>query len=176
MKWVIALVCVAGIVRAPAQERDSLERSVSDTGAFVMHKSPLTATLLSAVVPGAGQFYNEDYFKIPVIWGIGGFLAYEVVRNNNEFLRYQDLYFNSPDSTVRGNQQYFALKEGARDDRDYYGAFLFLVYVLNVLDAYVGAHLFDFPLGGSSHISRIHVAPTLFPSRAIGLNLRIGFR
>ncbi|MGB5873775.1 MAG: DUF5683 domain-containing protein, partial [Bacteroidota bacterium] len=34
-------------------------------------KSPGTALLLSALVPGAGQVYNESYWKVPIIVGLG---------------------------------------------------------------------------------------------------------
>lgn len=171
---IAALVGIASF--GVAQQRDSALRAVSDTGAFTMHKSPLTATLLSAVIPGAGQFYNEDYLKIPIIWAAGGFLAYEVIWNNNQFLKYQDLYFNSPDSTIRKSPQYFGLKEQYRDDRDYYGAFLFIVYVVNILDAYVGAHLFDFPVSSTSRISSVRVAPSVSYASGVGLGLHIVFR
>ena len=44
---------------------------------FKMKKSPTTAVLLSAVLPGAGQFYNESYWKIPIIGGLVGYFGYE---------------------------------------------------------------------------------------------------
>lgn len=151
-------------------------RMESDTGVFVMKKSPLVATLLSAALPGAGQFYNEDYIKIPFIWAAVGFFGYEVIVNNNQFLKYQDQYFNSPDSTIRGSQQYFNLKEQYRDDRDYYGAFLFLTYALNVLDAYIGAHMFDFNVGDSKIIREVHVAPYYGQHNDVGVQFQLRFR
>ena len=176
MKWVYALVLCGVACTAVAQFRDTSALPAPDTGAFVMHRSPLTATVLSAVVPGAGQFYNDDYLKIPIIWGLGGFLAYNVIKNNNDFLVNQEIYFNSSDSTKRGGAQYFNAKEAARDSRDYYGAFLFLVYVINVLDAYVGAHLFDFPHTGSPASSHVALVPFVNSNSGVGASLRIGFR
>lgn len=176
MKWVCAIVLCAIACTAAAQFRDTSALPAPDTGAFIMHRSPLTALLLSAVVPGAGQFYNDDYFKIPIIWGLGGFLAYSVIKNNNDFLANQDIYFNSSDSTKRGGAQYFNAKEAARDNRDYYGSFLFLLYVINVLDAYVGAHLFDFPNTGSPASAPVSLIPFVNSTTGVGATLRIGFR
>jgi hypothetical protein len=99
-----------------------------------------------------------------------------VISNNNQFVKYQDQYFNSPDSTIRGSQQYFNLKEQYRDDRDYYGSFLFLVYALNVLDAYVGAHLFDFNVGDSKIVQQAHLMPYYGTHNDIGLSFQLRFR
>ena len=31
--------------------------------------NPMTASLLSTFVPGAGQIYNRKYWKAPIVWG-----------------------------------------------------------------------------------------------------------
>lgn len=54
-----------------AQEIRSVEDSVylSETidGGFGS-KNPLKASLYSAVLPGLGQTYNEQYWKVPIVW------------------------------------------------------------------------------------------------------------
>lgn len=169
----VVLMCAAAQVVAQTSA-DTAKNNVLDTSAFVMHRSPMVATLLSTVVPGAGQVYNNDYIKIPFIWGICGVLLYEVIQNNSQYLHYKDLYQNSPDSNIRGSAQYFRIKEDYRDDRDYYGSFLFLAYVLNILDAYVGAHMFDFPVGGGT--AHAALLPNVSATGARGIQLRIAFR
>jgi nitrogen fixation-related uncharacterized protein len=44
--------------------------------------TPLRAALLSAAIPGAGQIYNKSlwYVRVPIIYGLFGFLAYNVKR------------------------------------------------------------------------------------------------
>ena len=49
-----------------------------------MTKVPLRAMIYSAILPGAGQFYNESYWKIPVIGALGGYFVYGIVNNNNK--------------------------------------------------------------------------------------------
>ena len=34
------------------------------------------AMLRSAVFPGWGQFYNESYWKIPIVWGVSAWFLY----------------------------------------------------------------------------------------------------
>lgn len=112
---------------------------------FRMKKSPTKAVLLSAVIPGAGQFYNESYWKIPVIAGFVGYFGYEFFRNNNLYKDNRDLYFNSQTpENPEGDQNYKTLREFYRDQRDDFVWYFLIVYVVNMLDAYVDAHLFDF--------------------------------
>lgn len=101
--------------------------------------------LLSAVLPGAGQFYNESYWKIPVILGLGSYWGYEWVQMNNELITYKSKYSESlvkfPPS---GNDKYKNLRDFYRSERDKFAWYLGILYVLNIVDAYVDASLFDF--------------------------------
>lgn len=116
-----------------------------DTAVFVMKKSPLKSVIYSALLPGLGQFYNQSYWKIPVIWGIGGYFIYEFIRNNNLYIDYRDLYENSiSQSLPSGNQRYKTLREFYRDQRDQFILYFGILYLVNIFDAYVDAHLFDF--------------------------------
>ena len=112
---------------------------------FVMNKSPWTAVALSAVLPGLGQFYNESYWKIPIIGAVGGYFIYEIIRNNNKFLEYRDKYSESQNDTLFGvNPVYKDFREFYRDQRDQFIIYYGLLYLVNLFDAYVDAHLYDF--------------------------------
>ena len=50
----------------------------------VSRKSPVLAGLLSAAVPGAGQFYNEDYWKAAIFVALEGALITSAVIYNNK--------------------------------------------------------------------------------------------
>jgi len=118
---------------------------IKDIGKFKMTKSPLKAVLFSAVLPGAGQFYNKSYWKIPIIWGIGGYFAFEVVRNNTYYLDYRDRYVDSQTpSNPSGDSRLKTLREFYRDQRDQFIFYFGVLYLINLVDAYVDAHLFDF--------------------------------
>ncbi len=108
-------------------------------------KSPTIAMLLSAGLPGAGQFYSESYWKIPVIFGLAGYWSYEWVNMNREYKNYKNLYSESliklPPS---GNFQYRTIRDFYRGERDKFAWYLGILYVVNILDAYVDASLFEF--------------------------------
>ena len=121
---------------------------------FVMTKSPWTAVALSAVLPGLGQFYNESYWKIPIIGAIGVYFGYEIIRNNNKFLEYRDKYAQSQtDSNTSGNQIFKTYREFYRDQRDLFIIYFGILYLVNLFDAYVDAHLYDFDVSDEMKVS-----------------------
>lgn len=112
---------------------------------FKMHKSPTVAVLLSAALPGAGQFYNESYWKIPIIGGLVGYFGYEYFRNNNLYKDFRDQYAASQtEINPGGDFNLKSLREFYRDQRDDFVWYFLIVYVVSMVDAYVDAHLFDF--------------------------------
>ena len=128
-------------------QQDSLQsknNSSADT-VFVMQKSPWGAVLRSAIIPGWGQFYNHSYLKIPVIWGIGGWLVYEWIQNNNLLQQWQNLYAQTKTPIYLDNKNFY------QDQRDLISIYIGLTYVLNLVDAYVDAELFDFTVKENSY-------------------------
>jgi len=105
---------------------------------FVMEKSPWLAVLQSAVVPGLGQIYNESYIKAPIIWGAAALLLYGWIYNDDLYDDYSVLYQQTQ------NDRYKTLRTFYRDQRDLFTIYMGLLYLLNLVDAYVDAHLFDF--------------------------------
>lgn len=112
---------------------------------FKMKKSPTKAVLFSAVLPGAGQFYNESYWKIPIIGGLVGYFGYEYFRNNNLYKDYRNSYaVSQTEVNPNGDFSLKTLREFYRDQRDNFVWYFLIVYVVNMVDAYIDAHLFDF--------------------------------
>jgi hypothetical protein len=112
---------------------------------FRMKKSPLTAVLLSAVLPGAGQIYNQSYWKAPIIMGLVGYFGYEYFRQNNLYKDYRDRYNESQtEINPEGDPELKSLREFYRNQRDNFVWYFMIVYVINLADAYIDAHLFDF--------------------------------
>lgn len=140
---VLAFVVLIHSVEFPQQE------SGGDS-VFVMNKSPWGALLRSAVIPGWGQIYNESYIKAPIIWGAAAWFIYGWNFYNDYYQRYKDLYQQT------NNDDYRELRELNRDERDMFAIYLGLLYLLNLIDAYVDAQLFDFTVeenpGGSQYM------------------------
>jgi Family of unknown function (DUF5683) len=121
-------------------------------------KSGNLAMLLSAILPGSGQVYAHRYYTIPLIWGFGYYFFHQFIIANDNYKKYKSLYSQSLiDSTIFSNQStYLSWREDWHNFRDEMGFYLALTYFLNIIDAYVGATLYDFTvsddLGGSAKI------------------------
>ncbi len=133
---------------------DSATKKSPGKTVFIMKKDPWKAVLYSALLPGAGQVYNRSYWKVPVIAGLGGYFIYEYVRNNNKFIEYRDLYQNSQTSAnPSGDPQLQTLREFYRDQRDNFIIYSVILYVTNLIDAYVDAQLYDFDVSEKIRVS-----------------------
>lgn len=131
---------------------------------FKMKKNPWTAVLYSALLPGSGQYYNRSYWKIPVILGLGGYFVYGIVNNNNLYQDYKGLYSSSQTgSNPSGNPEYKRLRDFYKDQRDDFYIYSAILYIANLIDAYVDAHLFDFDVKEESGLN------------PASLNLKINF-
>ena len=116
--------------------------SVADTNqvdtTFVMEKSAWGAVLRSAIVPGWGQIYNESYWKVPIVWGVGGWFIYNYIKNNKDYKNSQQIYLRTQDKDDKSDREFY------RDQRDLFAMYFVFAYLANLVDAYVDAHLFDF--------------------------------
>lgn len=144
-KILIILLAISSIAFAQ-EEPDTVKSVQSNDSVFVMTKSPWGAVGRSAVLPGWGQFYNESYWKIPIIWGVMGWFTYLYIENNDLYKQYGDLYKESLEDSQNGNSNYRSARDFYRNERDQWALFLGLTYFLNLVDAYVDAHLFDFSI------------------------------
>lgn len=120
------------------QNGSSTDSLSNNDSSYVMKKSPWGAVLRSAVLPGYGQYYNESYWKIPVVWGFLGWFGYNYIKNNDDYHYYRDLYLET------GEEIYKQYRVFYNDQRDLFAIYFVLAYILNLVDAYVDAHLFDF--------------------------------
>jgi hypothetical protein len=131
-----------------------------DTAAFTMKKSPWGAVLRSAIIPGWGQLYNESYWKIPVVLGLTGFLAYGIVSEHQSFIDYRDRYAATVTaSNPSGNLLLKQFREYYRNNRDSYGWWFLIFYLVQTVDAYVDAQLYDFDVSDEVHAG-LHVTPS----------------
>jgi len=144
-------------------------KSDSKKSSFVMKKSPWKAVLYSAILPGLGQFYNGSYWKVPVIAIFSGYFVYEIIRNNNKFHDYRDLYAQSQtDSIPNGDLRFKQYREFYRNQRDNFYLYSGLFYLINLVDAYVDAHMFDFDVSDK-------VKLRLEPATGMKLNFNVNF-
>jgi hypothetical protein len=122
-------------------------------------KSGSLAMLLSAVLPGAGQVYAHRYYTIPIIYGFGIYFGSIANNANNRYTDYRSKYSESVrlDTAKHSGDPYLlSARDFYRDQRDEYLLYLGLTYFFNIIDAYVGATLFDFDvsdeIGGGAKV------------------------
>ena len=119
--------------------------------------SPRKATIYSAVLPGAGQFYNKKYWKIPIAYvGIGAF-TYLAIKNQNEFNRYKnaliqreagefDEFIDANGNEIYNETALINYMDKFRKNRDLNIIGVAAVYAIQIVDANVDANLFDFDI------------------------------
>lgn len=141
--------------QTPAGDSVALVSSDSLKRAKELHKKtysvPRRVTVMSALLPGLGQVYNNHYWKVPVIYaGIGGF-AWMFVANNREYNYYRNnlrAIYDDDSSTTNitgySDENVQVQKVIYRKRRDLAGIGIAAVYLLNVIDANVSAHLKTF--------------------------------
>lgn len=114
--------------------------------------NPTKAGLYSAVLPGLGQVYNKKYWKVPIVLGAVGTGVGIAIWNDNQYKKYRGYYIaklnGTPnefvdthpwlDKTALGNAQ-----DRSKRQRDYAIAISGLIYILNIVDAVVDAHLYE---------------------------------
>jgi len=122
---------------------------------------PARASLYSALVPGLGQAYNGDYWKIPIFCGGLMVCGYFIQFNNMQYQRYRNDY-NNPEYAGRlspDNLKWY--RDTYRRYRDYSILAGVLTYALTVIDANVFAYLRDFDV--SDDLS-FHIRPGIIES------------
>ena len=116
---------------------------------ILTEKSPIRASLYSAILPGAGQLYNKKWWKAPIALGLVGTGAGFTIYYNNLYKKYRKAYIavreNTPNefSGILTPQQLAVIQDDYKRKRDYSVALTALVYLLNIVDATVDAHLFS---------------------------------
>ena len=137
---------------------------------------PRVATLRSAMVPGWGQIYNRQKWKLPFIAAAFGVNIYFIAYNDVRYHYYENLYGNffptdgstapttlaitMPDGSVvqREKASVKRIVDGYRRNRDFSYLFLIVTWAANIVDANVTAHLKTFDL--TDDIS-LKVQPTI---------------
>ena len=121
-------------------------------------KNPKTATILSLALPGSGQIYNGKYWKAPIAWaGLIG-LAYLAIDQQTRYKASNDSLENY--NTTPGNGwnpkidaisdnkilQFSSDADFYRRNRDFSWLGFGALYIYQVIDACVDAHLSEFDM------------------------------
>lgn len=163
------------------------------------------ATTLSCIFPGAGQIYNKSYWKVPFV--VGGFasMIYVIDWNNRGLKRFDKAYElrviydkaleahkKDPDNvpepkptgefgTANTAEMYKNIRNSHRRNRDLAIIATAGLYLLQIMDAHVDAHLKDYDISDDLSMSlQPHIDYTYVPSSGgnratVGFNFGIKF-
>ena len=138
---------------------------------------PNKAMWYSVLCPGLGQIYNRSYWKVPVIYGGAAVFGYLISWQGRMYNDYSNAYYDFMDNdpNTRSYDRLFKNIPGTDDwkrntlrkKRDSYRRYrdlcifgVGLPYVLNIVDAFVDGHLYDFSV--TNDLS-FHVDPYIQP-------------
>jgi len=168
----------------------SQQEKISYDSVLVKKIHPRKALIYSAVFPGLGQIYNQKYWKVPIIYGIGGAIVYTYFYNQKYFVElrnaYEEVYYMDTPPDVyefRGRLVYndiegvlYRAMDNARTDRDYSVVGIGALYFLNIIDAMIDAYFYEYDV--SDDIS-LKLEPSLIDNYAfsctMGLKLSVKF-
>lgn len=170
--------------------------------------SPHKATLMALALPGSGQIYNGQWWKVPILYGGIGAAMYGLIWNTKTHKKYRSAYVDyylyleavaadpetlypedpswekvtsrDPRRFTPTQQQQFkqALqnrKDGYRRDRDLLYIVMGGIYALQIIDACVYAHFYDFEIDDNLSLN---IRPEAIPSISggtLGLTLTLNF-
>ena len=151
------------------------------------------ATTLSTIFPGAGQIFNKSYWRVPIVIGGMASTIYTIDWNNRGYQRFKTAYALSvdykknPDKYPNGAPDEFRgaysetflknLKDSYRRNRDLCILLTAGVYILQIIDAHVDAHLQDYDISDdlSMNVEPYFDYSTVATKPVFGLNLNLNF-
>lgn len=184
MQWrrtwlLLSVALLLGTSTVCAQERITVT-SLQPTESTDDIHSPRKALLLS-LLPGAGQVYNGQAWKVPVIYGGFALAGYFMYNNYNNMVKFRDEYLlrvnggtpelegytNYPDNSIYNYYESY--------NRSFQLTIILsvLVYALNMVDAYVYGHLYEFQINDDismtlqPQVQPLHFGQSLQPAATL---------
>lgn len=148
--------------------------------------APSKAAFYSAIFPGMGQIYNKKYWKAPIVWGAMGTSIYYYLDNNKEYHRYRTAYKlrknNLVDEFTVDGVEILSLEtleraqEQLSENRDMSLLTTVILYVLQIVEASVNAHLLQFNTDDDLSFKPTFINdPTYFEAPKVGLTIKYNF-
>lgn len=137
---------------------------------------PGKAALYSALLPGLGQIYNGELFKVPIYWACLAGSVHFLMSNNTNYVRFKRIHneATNPDPNISGNVPISGetakwYRDVYRRYRDYSIVATVAFYLLQVIDANVFAYMHDFEV--DEDITLNFEPAVIAPNSAYALNM-----
>lgn len=151
--YIYLFIFVFGSFQSFAQAKEKEVLIVKDSTQFMTIDPlrPAKAAFFSAILPGLGQAYNKKYWKIPLVYGLLGTAIYTYRFNDINYNKVRDAYKRRLEgykddefSYITDDARLVSAQKSYERNRDLSTFFIIGVYVLNIIDANVDAHLKQF--------------------------------
>jgi Family of unknown function (DUF5683) len=144
--------------------------------------APAKAAFYSAILPGLGQAYNKKYWKIPIVYGAIGTGVAVYNWNDNKYNLFRDAYkrrlLSQKDGSIYdkySDETLISAQRSYQRARDIGLLVTVGMYVLNIIDANVDAHLKQFNVDDKLTI-RPNITPSDFKANQQNIGIALNYR
>ena len=168
------------------KERKSKENLFIQEGLY-KPLAPAKAAFYSAILPGMGQVYNKKYWKAPLVWAALAAPTYFYLDNNSQYKRFrtayklrktglQDEFTDDLGDVSVSLETLEKAQEQLMENRDLSLMWGVILYVLQIIEASVNAHLLQFNTDDNLSFKPTFVNdPILFNAPKVGFTLKYTF-
>jgi len=163
LKYLLTVLVIFMVTTIAVAQKDTLQIETNQDTISKIKKdykeynplAPAKAAFYSAVLPGLGQAYNGKYWKIPIAYAGLGVGIYFYLENDKQYDRYRDAYkrrlagFEDDEFFVNGVARVstaglIRAQKAYQRNKEVSLLVTAGIYVLNIIDANVDAHLQQF--------------------------------
>lgn len=148
--------------------------------------APSKAAFYSAIFPGLGQIYNKKYWKAPIVLGALAIPIYYHQINNSDYGRFRKAYRLRKNGlvdefTINGvetisTQTLETAQKQLRENRDLSLLSGVIIYILQIVEASVNAHLMQFNTDDNLTFKPTLIQdPISFDAPTVGLTIKYNF-
>ena len=179
MKFALAIVTLF-LLTTRLMAQDSLTVIAEDTvvtgeadtvllKSYASRYDPRKALLYAAVAPGFGQIYNKKYWKLPLVYGGFYGIGYAINFYPGNYKMYKQKLFYNLDNGLEADGdintgdtgegsgystgQLRTIVDKSRRERDFWVIMMGAMYILQIVDAHVDAHLKEFDVNPTLKVS-----------------------
>lgn len=136
-------------------EVDSASSQIVENQFFdIFYGKPGKAAFYGLVIPGGGQIYNKKWWKLPLVYGLEGFLVFRIINSGRNYRGFQRAYLNNlvegnPTMCFRGitnTQSLLANRDRFRKQNEFSYVIFLGGHILTIFEAFIDRHLMEFDI------------------------------
>ncbi|MDF1698838.1 MAG: DUF5683 domain-containing protein [Saprospiraceae bacterium] len=123
---------------------------VDNTFFDIFSGKPGRAAFYGLIIPGGGQIYNKRWWKLPFVYGLEGWLIYNIINTNSRYNEYDNAYrmnLAGGEVFVDGTSDIGIIRTrraSLRQSREYSWVFFLGGHIITIFEAFIDRHLIEF--------------------------------